>query len=381
MRNLRLNSEALVTGVNSLEYLKSIKYNKAMIITGGKSMFTTGVIDKVEEYLEKDGGEVYIYSGVGKNPTVSEVKEGLDRMNSICPDLIVAVGGGSPIDAAKIITLLYEYPELDIENISGVKLPEERYKTKFIAIPSTSGTGTEVTHVSVITYPEKNLKIGLKAESLRPDVAILDGNIPMSLPQNIAAETGMDALTHAIESYINKDANDFTEVLAKGAIEGLIKWLPISCNDKSLESREKVHNYQSMAGMAFSNSGLGMVHGISHAFGGRYNLAHGLTNAIILPYAMRYNSKDKEVKEKFESLARTIGCKDIIVEIENLKEKLGIAKSISQIGIDEEIFKKDFDILLENSMMGSTVVNPIKITKEDMKEIINAVYYGNDIEE
>lgn len=381
MRNLRLNSEALVTGVNSLEYLKSIKYNKAMIITGGKSMFTTGVIDKVEEYLEKDGGEVYIYSGVGKNPTVSEVKEGLDRMNAICPDLIVAVGGGSPIDAAKIITLLYEYPELDIENISGVKLPEERYKTKFIAIPSTSGTGTEVTHVSVITYPEKNLKIGLKAESLRPDVAILDGNIPMSLPQNIAAETGMDALTHAIESYINKDANDFTEVLAKGAIEGLIKWLPISCNDKSLESREKVHNYQSMAGMAFSNSGLGMVHGISHAFGGRYNLAHGLTNAIILPYAMRYNSKDKEVKEKFESLARTIGCKDIIVEIENLKEKLGIAKSISQIGIDEEIFKKDFDILLENSMMGSTVVNPIKITKEDMKEIINAVYYGNDIEE
>ena len=381
MRNLRLNSEALVTGVNSLEYLKSIKYNKAMIITGGKSMFTTGVIDKVEEYLEKDGGEVYIYSGVGKNPTVSEVKEGLDRMNAICPDLIVAVGGGSPIDAAKIITLLYEYPELDIENISGVKLPEERYKTKFIAIPSTSGTGTEVTHVSVITYPEKNLKIGLKAESLRPDVAILDGNIPMSLPQNIAAETGMDALTHAIESYINKDANDFTEVLAKGAIEGLIKWLPISCNDKSLESREKVHNYQSMAGMAFSNSGLGMVHGISHAFGGRYNLAHGLTNAIILPYAMRYNSKDKEVKEKFESLARTIGCKDIIFEIENLKEKLGIAKSISQIGIDEEIFKKDFDILLENSMMGSTVVNPIKITKEDMKEIINAVYYGNDIEE
>ena len=157
--------------------------------------------------------------------------------------------------------------------------------------------------------------------------------------------------------------------------------MPISCNDKTLESREKVHNYQSMAGMAFSNSGLGMVHGISHAFGGRYNLAHGLTNAIILPYAMRYNSKDKEVFEKFKDLSKAIGCKDIIVEIENLKEKLGIAKSISEVGIKEEIFKKDFDILLENSMMGSTVVNPIKVTKEDMKKMINAVYYGIDIEE
>ncbi|MBU5315551.1 iron-containing alcohol dehydrogenase [Clostridium bornimense] len=381
MKELRLNSEVLVVGINSLEYLKNIKYSKAMIITGGKSMFATGVIDKVKEYLGKDNKEVYIYSGIGKNPTVSDVKEGVAKMKVISPDLIVAVGGGSPIDAAKIITLLYEYPELDIENISGVRLPEKRHKTKFIAIPSTSGTGTEVTHVSVITYPEKNLKIGLKAESLRPDIAILDGNIPMSLPRNIASETGMDALTHAIESYINKTSNDFTEVLAKGAIEGLIKWLPISCNDKTLESREKVHNYQSMAGMAFSNSGLGMVHGISHAFGGRYNLAHGLTNAIILPYAMRYNSKDKEVFEKFKDLSKAIGCKDIIVEIENLKEKLGIAKSISEVGIKEEIFKKDFDILLENSMMGSTVVNPIKITKEDMKKIINAVYYGNDIEE
>ena len=136
-----------------------------------------------------------------------------------------------------------------------------------------------------------------------------------------------------------------------------------------------------MAGMAFSNSGLGMVHGISHAFGGRYNLAHGLTNAIILPYAMRYNSKDKEVFEKFKDLSKAIGCKDIIVEIENLKEKLGIDKSISEVGIKEEIFKKDFDILLENSMMGSTVVNPIKVTKEDMKKMINAVYYGIDIEE
>ncbi len=381
MKELRLNSEALVVGINSLEYLKNIKYSKAMIITGGKSMFATGVIDKVKEYLGKDNKEVYIYFGIGKNPTVSDVKEGVAKMKIISPDLIVAVGGGSPIDAAKIITLLYEYPELDIENISGVRLPEKRHKTKLIAIPSTSGTGTEVTHVSVITYPEKNLKIGLKAESLRPDIAILDGNIPMSLPRNIASETGMDALTHAIESYINKTSNDFTEVLAKGAIEGLIKWLPISCNDKTLESREKVHNYQSMAGMAFSNSGLGMVHGISHAFGGRYNLAHGLTNAIILPYAMRYNSKDKEVFEKFKDLSKAIGCKDIIVEIENLKEKLGIAKSISEVGIKEEIFKKDFDILLENSMMGSTVVNPIKVTKEDMKKMINAVYYGIDIEE
>lgn len=263
MKALRFNSDLIVTGVNSMEYLKEIRYNKAFIITGGQSMFKSGVIDKVKEYLGNDEERITVYSGIGKNPTTEEVKKGVESIKKFEPDLVVAVGGGSPIDAAKIIALIYEYPELKVENLTNCILPDKRYKTKFVAIPSTSGTSSEVTHVSVLTYEDRNLKLGIKSPSLRPDIAILDGNIPMTLPYNMVAETGMDALTHAIEAYINTSIDDFTEVLAKGAIEGLIEWLPISFNNKDVESRQKVHNYQSMAGMAFSNSGLGMVHGIS----------------------------------------------------------------------------------------------------------------------
>lgn len=379
MKALRFNGDVLVTGINSMEYLKEIKYEKAFIITGGQSMFKSGVIDKVKEYLGNNEEKIAVYSGIGKNPTTEEVKKGVESIKEFEPDLVVAVGGGSPIDAAKVIALLYEYPELKVETLTSCTLPEKRYKTKFVAIPSTSGTASEVTHVSVLTYEDRNLKIGIKSPSLRPDIAILDGNLPMTLPYNIAAETGMDALTHAIEAYINTTGNDFTEVLAKGAIEGIIEWLPQSCNNKDIESRQKVHNYQSMAGMAFSNSGLGMVHGISHAFGGKYNLAHGLTNAVILPHAMKYNSRDNEVSKKFEKLSKSIGA-NIIEKVEMLNEELGIAKCIKDVGICEDDFKRDYELLVENSMCGSTVANPIKIDIEVMKKLVKTVYYGTEID-
>ncbi|GEQ15370.1 iron-containing alcohol dehydrogenase [Clostridium butyricum] len=379
MKALRFNSDLIVTGVNSMEYLKEIRYNKAFIITGGQSMFKSGVIDKVKEYLGNDEERITVYSGIGKNPTTEEVKKGVESIKKFEPDLVVAVGGGSPIDAAKIIALIYEYPELKVENLTNCILPDKRYKTKFVAIPSTSGTSSEVTHVSVLTYEDRNLKLGIKSPSLRPDIAILDGNIPMTLPYNMVAETGMDALTHAIEAYINTSIDDFTEVLAKGAIEGLIEWLPISFNNKDVESRQKVHNYQSMAGMAFSNSGLGMVHGISHAFGGKYNLAHGLTNAIILPYAMKFNSRDNEVSKKFNKLSTAIGT-NIIEKVVSLNRELEIASCIKDVGISEEDFKRDYELLVKNSMFGSTVVNPIKINIEVMKKIVKTVYYGTKID-
>lgn len=379
MKALRFNSDLIVTGVNSMEYLKEIKYNKAFIITGGQSMFKSGVIDKVKEYLGNDEERITVYSGIGKNPTTEEVKKGVESIKKFEPDLVVAVGGGSPIDAAKIIALIYEYPELKVENLTNCILPDKRYQTKFVAIPSTSGTASEVTHVSVLTYEDRNLKLGIKSPSLRPDIAILDGNIPMTLPYNMVAETGMDALTHAIEAYINTSIDDFTEVLAKGAIEGLIEWLPISFNNKDVESRQKVHNYQSMAGMAFSNSGLGMVHGISHAFGGKYNLAHGLTNAIILPYAMKFNSRDNEVSKKFNKLSTAIGT-NIIEKVVSLNRELEIASCIKDVGISEEDFKRDYELLVKNSMFGSTVVNPIKINIEVMKKIVKTVYYGTKID-
>lgn len=260
------------------------------------------------------------------------------------------------------------------------KLPEYRSKVKFVAVPSTSGTGTEVTKVSVITFKEKNLKIGIKCGALIPDVAILDPNLTMTMPDNIAAETGMDALTHALECYTNNALDDFTEVMAKGAVEGLFKYLPYSYKDKDIVSREKVHNFQCMAGCAFSNVGLGMVHGISHAFGGRYNMAHGLANAIVLPYVLQYNSRNKLVAEKLKYLSKIIDREDIIEAVKELKRELNIPLSFKEAGILEENFKKDFHLLVDNSLLGSTRVNPILVTREHMEYIVNSIYEGKDID-
>lgn len=194
--------------------------------------------------------------------------------------------------SAKAMVLFYEYPELNFGNVFSVPLPEKRVKTGFVAVPPTSGTASEVTHVTVITFPELGQKLTIKTKALRADVAILNGRIFRPLPAHIAAETGMDALTHAIECYTNRSKETFTDLLMRGAIEGIFAWLPRSVFEGDLESRQKMHEYSCMAGIAFSNAGLGMVHGISHAFSAHYNTAHRLANAVILPYVLDFSRRD-----------------------------------------------------------------------------------------
>ncbi|HOO27778.1 MAG TPA: iron-containing alcohol dehydrogenase [Lachnospiraceae bacterium] len=379
MKKLTLTRDMLVTGENSLDYLAEIKCKKAVIITGGQSMKKTGVLDKVTAIMEGNSVEVSIYSGVGKNPTTKMVLDGLDYVKQKQPDCILAVGGGSSIDAAKVMLIFYEHPEINFDNIFDVNLDELCFTTKFIAVPSTSGTASEVTKVSVITFEEEQFKRAIRTINIFPNIAILDPSLPVTLPSHIAAETGMDALTHALEAYINKNGNDFTDVLAKGAIEGIIEWLPESVIEGSPAAREKIHNYQCMAGMAFANSGLGMVHGVSHAFGGMYNVAHGLANAVILPYSMDYNKKDPDVFKKYEILSRALG-NDVIGKVKELSARIGIPANMQDAGVSEEDFKKDFDKLLGFSMKGSTVVNPIPVSKEDMKKFLDYIYYGKKID-
>lgn len=379
MKKLVFTKDAFVTGEHALDYLKEIKAKQAVIVTGGNSMFRTGVIDRVKGLLEEGGAKVAIYSGISKNPTVAQVEDGLKVLREEKPDTVVAVGGGSPLDAAKVMTLFYDFPELNFSNVLKTDISGLKLKTKFVAIPSTSGTASEVTHVGVITYEEAEYKFAIRSEAIRPDVAILDPELTLSLPAQIAAETGMDALTHALEAYINKNGNDFTYALAREAAEGIMEWLPDSVKTGSEESREKMHNFSCMAGMAFSNSGLGMVHGVSHAFGGKYNLAHGLANAIILPYSMDYNKKDKKVQEKYDKLSRILGC-DVIEKVKTLQKELGIASCMKEAGISETDYQKDFDFLLENAMKGSTVVNPIPVSVEDMKKFLDCIYYGKKVE-
>lgn len=375
MKNIRLTGERLVTGAGALAALEQLDFTRAMIVTGGGSMFRNGTIDRVRTLLEQRG-TVSVYSGVGANPTRSEVEKGLAAMRAFAPDLVVAVGGGSPIDAAKAMLLFYEWPELNFENVFSVPLPEKRQRTAFAAVPSTSGTASEVTHVTVITFPELGQKLAIKTEALRPDIAILDGEICLSLPAHIAAETGMDALTHAIECFTNRGKETFTDLLARGAIEGIFEWLPRSVLEGDLESRQKMHEFSCMAGMAFSNAGLGMVHGISHAFSAHYNTAHGLANAVILPYVLDFNRRDPWVAAQLDTLSAALGG-DVVEKVRALSKAVGIPSCLRDAGIAEEDFRRDEAELIAGSMLGSTKVNPVPMTEETIAPIVRTAYYGS----
>ncbi|MFA6940293.1 MAG: iron-containing alcohol dehydrogenase [Clostridiaceae bacterium] len=376
MKEIRLHGEKIIYGKGSLKCLSAIGQKRAFVITSGSSMFKNGTISDIEKYLKEAGASYTIFSGVQKNPDTNVVMEILEKMDEFKPDTVIAVGGGSPIDAAKVASLFYEFKEINFDNVFSISLPEKREKVKIIAVPSTSGTGSEVTKAAVITFKDRNIKVGIKTAAFIPDIAILDPDITMSMPKNIAAETGMDAMTHLIESYINKNIDYYTECISEGAIINLLNALPSSCLYCDKESRDRVHVYQSIAGSVLANVGLGMSHGISHAFGGRYDLGHGLLNGICLPYVLLWNKKDPEVKGRLDKLSRLAG-EDIISAIINLKHRIGIPKGFFEI-LDEETFKKDFPLLIENSLKGSTQVNPIKISKEDMELILTSIYYGKE---
>lgn len=228
----------------------------------------------------------------------------------------------------------------------------------------------------MITDPEQELKVPIMTDCLRPDLAILDPDIVMTMSKNIAAETGMDALTHAIEAYTNHNLDDFDEGLCSSAIVGIMEWLPKSVLEEDPVAREKVHNFQAMAGIGFANVGLGMVHGIAHSFGAAYDMAHGLTNAVILPYVLQYNSRDPLVKAKLTELSYRCHCEDIILKIEEMREQLGIPRCFREAGITEEMFREKHDLLLQHAMLGATKVNPVKMTVEEMDKMLTQVYMG-----
>ncbi len=341
-----------------------------------------GFLGRAKQYLEENGAETLVYSGIQKNLSIEEVEKGLEALRAFMPDCVLAIGGGSAMDAAKAMLLFYEFSFLNFHNvldyIAEDKIPSAR-KTALICVPSTSGTGSEVTRGTVITDTQRFLKVPIMTDCLRPDIAILDSVLTMSMPERIAAETGMDALTHAIEAYTNHGLDDFDETLCGGAVAGIMKWLPLSVEEGTPEAREKVHNYQAMAGIGFANVGLGMVHGIAHSFGAAFNMAHGLTNAVILPYVLEYNAQNPVVRGKLAHLSQLCGCADIVEEIRRLNEKLKIPASFQSAGITEEMYLEKEGLLLEHAMLGATRVNPVKMTEEEMKKMLKTVYYGKKL--
>ena len=377
-------------GKDSLEVLKTIKGKKAILVIGGGSMKRAGFVDKIIGYLKEAGIETKLFEGVEPDPSVETVMKGAAAMREFEPDLIVALGGGSPIDAAKAMWVFYEYPDTTFEEIiQPFSFPELRKKAKFIAISSTSGTATEVTAFSVITDYAKGIKYPLADFNITPDIAIVDPALVATLPPHLVAHTGMDALTHAIEAYVSTLNSPFTDPLAIKAIQMVNEHL-IKSFSGDMSSREEMHYAQCLAGEAFSNALLGIVHSLAHKTGAAFStghIPHGEANAIYLPYVIKYNAKNAEAR--YADIARSIGIDGTDAEcvtklcdkIDAMNAELNIPKTLKEFGIKEDEFKEKVNKIAELAVGDAcTGSNPRPVDTESMAKILDASYYGKEID-
>ncbi len=395
----------------SIAYLEKMPdITRAFIVTD-ESMVKFGYVDKILYHLRKRNTYVHseIFSEVESDPSFDTIKRGVAMMNEFKPDVIIALGGGSPIDAAKGMWLFYEYPDSDVEGLKlkfmdirkrTYKFPKLGIKSKMVAIPTTSGTGSEVTSFAVITDKTNNKKYPLADYELTPDVAIVDPDLVMSLPKRITADTGMDVLTHAIEAYVSNMASDYTDGLAEKAIELVFKNLRQAYNNgNDAHAREKMHNASTIAGMAFTNAFLGINHSLAHKLGAEFHMAHGRLNAILLPYVIRYNASkptkfvsfpkyeyfiaDKKYadisrKMNFAAYTDEEGVNSLIEEIKKLNEDLGIEKCFKDVGINEQEFLAKVDMLADRAFEDQcTTANPRLPLVSELKQILLDSYYGN----
>ena len=395
---------------HATQYLaKMPNISRAFIVTD-PGMVELGYVDTVTHYLQQHLNDVKIgvFSEVEPDPSDETVFKGAEMMRSFKPDVIIALGGGSAMDAAKGMWLFYEYPEtkffgikqkfLDIRKRT-CKFPTLGQKAQFVAIPTTSGTGSEVTPFAVITDKKNNIKYPLADYELTPDVAIIDPQFVMTVPPHVTADTGMDVLTHAIEAYVSIMANDYTDGLALKAIDLVFKYLPRAYkNGNDEEAREKMHNASAIAGMAFANAFLGINHSLAHKLGPEFHIPHGRANAILMPHVIRYNAiKPRKhalfpkyehfvADERYAYIARTLGLPASTVEegveslvqaIISLGKELNINMSIAGQGVKQEAFEKVVDVLSERAFEDQcTPANPKLPLISELKEVYKLAYKG-----
>lgn len=393
----------LYHGAGSLETLKTLTGKKAIVVVGGGSMKRFGFLDKAVAYLKEAGMEVQLFEGVEPDPSVETVMKGAEAMRAFEPDWIVAMGGGSPIDAAKAMWVFYEYPDTTFEEIiTPFSFPTLRTKAKFCAIPSTSGTATEVTAFSVITDYHKGIKYPLADFNITPDVAIMDPELAETMPKKLVAHTGMDAMTHAIEAYVSTLHCNYTDPLALHAIKMIHNNLKKSY-DGDMDARAAMHDAQCLAGMAFSNALLGIVHSMAHKTGAAYtgdHIIHGCANAMYLPKVIKYNSKNAEAAERYAEIASFIGLSGattegkvdaLIAELRSMNDQLDIPQGIKNYGksgvkadvsvIDEKEFLEKLPEVAKNAIADAcTGSNPRQPSQEEMEKLLKACYYDTEID-
>ena len=386
----------LYHGKGALDALKDLKGKKAIVVVGGGSMKRFGFLDKVEANLKAAGMEVALFEGVEPDPSVETVMKGAKAMQEFQPDWIVAIGGGSPIDAAKAMWAFYEYPDTTFEQLCiPFNFPTLRTKAKFCAIPSTSGTATEVTAFSVITDYHKGVKYPLADFNITPDVAIVDPDLAETMPKKLTAHTGMDAMTHAIEAYVSTLHCDYTDPLALHAIKMISEDLVASYNG-DMDARDRMHNAQCLAGMAFSNALLGIVHSMAHKTGAAYtggHIVHGCANAMYLPKVIKYNAKEPEAAKRYAKIAKFLGLAGttdmertdaLIAHIKGLNAKLDIPACIKDYEggiIDEKEFLEKLPTVAELAVGDAcTGSNPRSIDPKTMEKLLTCCFYDTEVD-
>ena len=386
----------LYYGRGALDALKTLKGKRAIVVVGGGSMKRFGFLDKTVNNLKAAGLEVRLFEGVEPDPSVDTVLRGAAVMREFQPDWIVSIGGGSPIDAAKAMWAFYEYPDTTFEQLCiPFNFPELRTKAKFCAIPSTSGTATEVTAFSVITDYTKGVKYPLADFNITPDIAIVDPDLAETMPPKLTAHTGMDAMTHAVEAYVSTLHSDFTDPLAIKAIQMVNEYLVASFKGDK-EARERMHNAQCLAGMAFSNALLGIVHSMAHKTGAAYSgghIVHGCANAMYLPKVIQFNAKEPAAEKRYAEIAKAIGLSGgtdkaltnaLVARIQELNRTLDIPACIRDYEggiIDEQEFNKKLPLVAELAVGDAcTGSNPRSIDPKQMERLLTCCFYDKEVD-
>ncbi|KAL0209608.1 hypothetical protein RCL1_008446 [Eukaryota sp. TZLM3-RCL] len=387
--------------------LQELAGKKKCFIVTDKPLYNLGYCDPVEKILNNLGIDVDIFSDVLPDPDTATIDKALTQVRSFKPDVIIALGGGSPIDCAKIVWLLYDHPELKFEDLA-LRFMDIRkriitfptaHKTYFIAIPTTSGTGSEVTPFSVVTETSTGIKYPIADYALTPDMAIIDADFVLSMPRGLAAASGFDAIVHSLEAYVATTASDYTDSLCVQATQLLFKNLANSVNKSEPGARESVHNAATIAGMAFANAFLGVCHSIAHKVGAAFHIPHGTANALLIPHVIAFNATTAPQKmgifsqyrypkalEKYAQMARNVGfyaendveaTEKLVQGLEALRAEIGLPSSIKEFGIKEEEFMAKLDDLAEQSFDDQcTGCNPRYPLIGDLKQILVDCYHG-----
>lgn len=395
----------------ALDELGTVMHKKKAFIITDSFLYKNGYVDAVEEKLDEMGIQHSCFFEVAPDPTLQCARKGAEMISAFEPDTIIAMGGGSAMDAGKIMWLMYEHPEVNFEDLAMdfmdirkrvFTFPKMGEKAYFVAIPTSSGTGSEVTPFAIITDADTGVKWPLTDYELLPNMAIVDVDNMMSQPKGLTSASGIDVMTHAIESYVSIMATDFTQPLSMKAVKTVFDYLPSAYENGADDpiAREKMADASCIAGMAFANAFLGVNHSMAHKLGAFHHLPHGIANAVLLTEVMRYNAAEAPAKmgtfsqypypdtlARYAELGRFAGCtgkddqevfEEFIAKLEKLKEQIGIKKSIREYGVDENYFLDTLDDMVEQAFNDQcTGANPRYPLLKEIKEIYLRCYYGN----